>query len=111
MNRTLAHHAKPDLCFDVDGKAHFALRYLASRPATVYEIAEAMGASPRKRRILAFVLGMLRDRGVLVNAGAGEPYHLTPVGREALATLNAGEALVLPGSVPSVRVFDRRAAA
>lgn len=110
MTRLPHHHAKPELRFDVDGKAHFALRHIASSPATVHEIAEAMGATPRKRRVLAFILGMLRDRGVLVNAGAGEPYHLTPVGREALATLNAGEALVLPGSVPSVRVFDRRAA-
>lgn len=117
MNRTLAHQAKTDLRFDVDGKAHFALRYLASGPATVTDIAEAMGATPRKRRVLAFILGMLRDRGLLVlprpdaETGEPEPYHLTTLGREALATLNAGEPLVLTGYVPSVRIFsDRRAA-
>lgn len=116
MTRLPHHHAKPDLRFDVDGKVHFALRYLASGPATVYEIAEAMGATPRKRRVLAFVLGMLRDRGLLVlprpdETGEPEPYHLTTLGREALATLNAGEPLVLPGYVPSVRIFsDQRSA-
>lgn len=95
--------------FDVDGKAHFALRYLADCPATAHEVWEAAGLSAGNRRKLAFMLGILRDRMLLTCAGKGGAYSLTDEGREALASLNAGEPLVLVDAVPSVRVFGRAA--
>lgn len=90
-----------------DGKAHWLLEQLEFGPmARVDLMGAAEDAGINKAR---YVIGALITDGFVTHAFNHD--QLTDSGREALETLRDGHPVFSPGAaVPSVRVFERRAA-
>ena len=95
-----------------NGKGHKALRYIVENgPATPWEIWDAHYCRHQlsKRRKLAFLMGMMRDRGLLTQAYPRTSYDITGDGLDALACLDRGSDFHAVEAVPTVRIFAEAA--
>jgi hypothetical protein len=87
------------------GSCHRALAFLADRPAALPELKDtiAVDKAPHIRRKAWHVILSLLDHKLIVSGR--EEYFITEEGRDALASLRAGEDFV--ATKPTVRIFTR----
>ena len=96
------------MAYSHGGRGHRMLRILADRPATILELADAIGMFLPMRRRQVWNIGqtMLTDGLVVDRRGT---LHILPQGRDGLKVLDGGEDLVIWQAAPTVRIFGRAA--